>query len=274
MKPPHNVAFLERALRTLCMTNEEGVQLRRVMANVIVGQFMQDAVMRGGGSLKLRYGLATTRFTMDFDAARRISEEEFIEQFSERLSAGWADFSGRLVKGQKPTPEHPEPKYVMQPFEMKLAYKDHPWCTVDFELSYDEVGDADAFDIVPLPADVLDLFRQLGFPEPRPFPLMRIAHQVAQKLHGATDLDYVRAQDVVDLQLMMNREHVDLVEVRAICERLFSNRKKQVWPPILGLTEEWRTVYSGIVSTLPVLQIPDEAVAWTNRLIRRIAAAE
>ena len=58
MKPPHNVAFLDRALRALSKTNEESVQLRRVMANVIVGLFMDGAVMRGGGSLKLRYGLA------------------------------------------------------------------------------------------------------------------------------------------------------------------------------------------------------------------------
>ena len=75
MKPPQNVAFLDRALRALSKTNEEGVQLRRVMANVIVGQFMEGAVMRGGGSLKLRYGLGTTRYTMDFDAARSVTED-------------------------------------------------------------------------------------------------------------------------------------------------------------------------------------------------------
>ena len=89
MKPPHNVAFLDRALRALSKTNEESVQLRRVMANVIVGQFMDGAVMRGGGSLKLRYGLETTRYTMDFDAARSVTEDEFVERFNGRLSAGW-----------------------------------------------------------------------------------------------------------------------------------------------------------------------------------------
>ena len=44
MKPPQNVAFLDRALRALSRTNEEGVQLRRVMANVIVGQFMEGGI--------------------------------------------------------------------------------------------------------------------------------------------------------------------------------------------------------------------------------------
>ena len=60
MKPPHNVAFLERAIRKSVDTDENGVRLRTMMANVIVGQFLDGAVMRGGGSLKLRYGVATT----------------------------------------------------------------------------------------------------------------------------------------------------------------------------------------------------------------------
>lgn len=50
MKPPHNVAFLERAIRKIVDTNENGIRLRTMMANVIVGQFLDGAVMRGGGS--------------------------------------------------------------------------------------------------------------------------------------------------------------------------------------------------------------------------------
>jgi hypothetical protein len=69
-----------------------------MMANVIVGQFLDGAVMRGGGSLKLRYGGAITRYTMDFDAARSVAESEFVERFTSRLAVGWNGFSGRLVK--------------------------------------------------------------------------------------------------------------------------------------------------------------------------------
>ena len=97
MKPPHNVAFLDRAIRALSKTNEESVQLRRVMANVIVGQFMDGAVMRGGGSLKLRYGLSTTRYTMDFDATRSVSEEVFVERFSEHFQKDGQDFRARRL---------------------------------------------------------------------------------------------------------------------------------------------------------------------------------
>ena len=160
----------------------------------------------------------------------------------------------------------------MQPFEVKLAYKNHPWCTVDFELSYDEVGDADAFDVVALPQDVLELFQKLNLPEPRPFPLMRIVHQIAQKLHGATDKDYVRPQDVIDLQLMMRRENVDLSEVKSICKRLFANRKKQPWPPTLEVVQEWRDSYAALASSLTVFPSADEAIKWTKDLIRQIEA--
>lgn len=41
MKPPSNVAFLERAIRRLAASNEEAVQMRVTMANVVVGQFLE-----------------------------------------------------------------------------------------------------------------------------------------------------------------------------------------------------------------------------------------
>lgn len=153
MKPPSNVAFLERAIRRLAASNEEAVQMRVTMANVVAGQFLDGVVMRGGGSLKLRYGEETTRYTTDFDAARNIDEEEFIERFNARIAKGWNDFAGRLVKKPKPRPRQISPKYVMQPFEVKLTYRNHPWCTVDLEVSYNEVGDADAFDAVAFMED-------------------------------------------------------------------------------------------------------------------------
>lgn len=274
MKPPHNVTYLEKALRALAKTDESLVRLRRTLANVIAGQFMEGAVMRGGGSLKLRYGEQATRYTLDFDAARKIDEESFIDRYNKKLVAGWGLFSGRLVRSPKPHPRDIPGKYVMQPFEVKLTYKNQPWCTVDLEVSYDEVGDADACDLVSLPESVLVSFRSLGLPDPSPVPLMRIAHQFAQKLHGVTDTQYCRAQDLVDLQLMASREAIDDAEVNAICKRLFANRHKQPWPSKVVVSEEWRIAYDRTKSDLPVLPSVDEAVIWANDLIERIAAAK
>lgn len=41
MRPPHNVAYLEKALRALAKTDDSIVRLRRTLANVIAGQFLE-----------------------------------------------------------------------------------------------------------------------------------------------------------------------------------------------------------------------------------------
>lgn len=273
MKPPHNVAFLERAIRNAVNSNENGVRLRNLVATVIVGQFLDGAVMRGGGSLKLRYGGTATRYTMDFDAARNVDETEFAARFGKRLATGWNGFSGRLVKMPKAHPRNVPEAYVMQPFEVKLTYRNHAWCTVTLEVSYNEIGDADCFDLVPLNDDLKDIFISLGLPEPKPVPLMRISYQIAQKLHGATDVRTVRVQDLIDLQLIMAREKVNLREMRQICERLFANRKAQTWPPLFRTTDEWRIAYDKTRDDLDVLDSCDDAGSWLNELIRKIAEA-
>ena len=273
MTPPHNVAFLERAIRKIVDTNENGIRLRTMMANVIVGQFLDGAVMRGGGSLKLRYGGAVTRYTMDFDAARNVDEAEFVSRFNRRLAVGWSGFSGRLVKMPKAHPRNVPEAYVMQPFEVKLTYRNHAWCTVTLEVSYNEVGDADDCDMIPLNDELKGVFTSLGLPEPNPVPLMRISYQIAQKLHGATDTRSVRAQDLIDLQLIMSRENVDLCDVRKTCERVFANRQAQSWPPLLEVTDEWRMAYDRTRTDLDVLPSCDDAVSWLNGLISTISQA-
>ena len=271
MKPPHNVAFLERAIRKIADSNENGIRLRTLMSNVIVGQFLDGAVMRGGGALKLRYGGETTRYTMDFDAARYVEEAEFIERFGKRLQKGWNGFSGRLVRRPKARPKNVPEAYIMQHFEVKLTYNGHAWCTVLLEVSYNEVGDADSQDIISLDENIKHIFLALGFPEPNPVPLMCIAHQIAQKLHGVTDVKSVRTQDLIDLQLIMAHETVDLSEVRRICERLFANRKAQAWPPLFDVTEEWKVGYEKMKGDLAVLPSCEDAAMWLNELILMIS---
>lgn len=273
MKQPHNVTYLERALRRLVDSNENGVRLRTLMANVIVGQFLDGAVMRGGGALKLRYGNAATRFTMDFDAARNIGAEEFETRFTRRLQEGWNGFAGRLVKMPKAHPRNVPVAYVMQPYEVKLSYRNHAWCTVPLEVSYNEVGDADECDLAEIDGDLKTVFLELGFPAPAPVPLMKVAHQIAQKLHGVTEPRSTRAQDLVDLQLILAREEVDFAEVRNICERLFSNRRTHAWLPEVHSSESMRLSYDMLKEGLDVLQSYDDAVEWLGDLIVHIDSA-
>ncbi|MBO5939862.1 MAG: nucleotidyl transferase AbiEii/AbiGii toxin family protein [Kiritimatiellae bacterium] len=271
---PQNVSFLERAIRKLASSNVEAYRLRVMMANVIVGQFLENAVARGGTSMKLRYGNSTTRFTMDFDVARRIELEEFTSTFARRIEAGWGPFTGRLVEAGENHPKGVPQEYVMRPFDIKLQYRGHAWCTVRFEVSYDEIGDADEMDLPPVPQEILGAFSKLELPTPLPVPLMTIPFQVAQKLHGLTEEGSTRAQDLIDLQLMAKYETFDLKKIHVVCKRLFANRKRQEWPSLVVEGERWAGVYAeGANSIDGLYPTVSEAIAWVNDLIKAIDAA-
>ena len=271
MKPPHNVADLERLLRQLGGSDENGYKLRCVMADVVAGQFLSGAVLRGGSALKLRYGNATTRFTVDFDVARSVDELSFLDAFNERLANGWGGFSGRLVMESKATPKNVPNEYVMQPYTLKLTYARHPWCSVAVEASYNEIGDADDYELIAPPADIMELFQKLNLPEPGSIPVMSIAYQFAQKIHGATDPANSRAQDIIDLRLMMDREVADTSRIRQICERLFANRKRQPWPSFVTANDALKEKYEYMSSGMPAKGDFNSAVSLVNDLIRKIA---
>jgi hypothetical protein len=107
---------------------------------------------------------------------------------------------------------------------VKLDYLGRPWRTVKFELGHNEIDDA----VEPefrISADLIELFTDLGLPAPGPIAVMRADHQVAQKLHAASEPDSERVRDLVDLQLLDRGEDLDLAQVRATCERLFEYRR-------------------------------------------------
>ena len=271
---PQNVSFLERAIRRLASSNVEAYRLRVMMANVVVGQFLENAVARGGTSMKLRYGNSTTRFTMDFDVARRVELEMFASVFAKRMEAGWGPFTGRLVEAGENHPKGVPQEYVMRPFDVKLQYRGHSWCTVRFEVSYDEIGDADEMDFPPIPDEILNAFSILELPAPAPVPLMTIPFQVAQKLHGLTEEGSTRAQDLIDLQLMAKYETLDLKKIRSVCKRLFANRQRQQWPSYVFEGVHWASIYAeGANSIDGLLPTAKEAVSWANDLIKAIDAA-
>lgn len=66
-KIPNNVRNLDIAIRRYAGNEEKYVDLRNLVSNVVVGQLMPDGVIKGGSSLKFRFGSDNTRFTKDFD---------------------------------------------------------------------------------------------------------------------------------------------------------------------------------------------------------------
>jgi len=267
---PKTVRSLEQRIRNLAGRDDLALRRRISMALVVVSQMLPEGAIKGGSAMALRYG-RNTRFTQDVDAARLQSLDAFQGDFEQSLATGWAGFTGRLVKRPAPkTPAVPN-AYVMQPFEVKLEYRGRSWCTVKFELGHNEIGGADE-PVHQLADDLVDLFTEVGFEAPRPVPVLRAEHQIAQKLHALSADGSERARDLVDLQLLEQREDLDLSVVAATCGRLFRYRQQQEWPPTIGVGANSDTLYLEAAEGLEVRHAVEEAVTWANDFIRRIAA--
>jgi hypothetical protein len=238
------------------------------MALVVVSQMLPEGVVKGGSAMALRFG-RQTRFTLDLDAARVTSLENFRSEFEERLIHGWAGFSGRLIIKKAPAPVGVPAEYVMQPFEVKLGFRGMSWCTVTFELGHNELGDAESPHYV-LSDDLAALFIEVGLDKPLPVAVMGTEHQIAQKLHALSSPHSDRAKDLVDLQLLCRHEAIDLEALSAFCERLFVYRKQQEWPPVIARGAQWETLYVAAAEDLEVAPHVDEAITWANDFIRRI----
>jgi hypothetical protein len=273
-KQPHNEHELELALTRLAGSNLGAVKYRDMMSGVILGQMLPSGtVVKGGSSLRLRFGPENSRVTMDFDTARSLELDEYVKFLRERLAEGWADFTGEVLIRKQGSPKGVPFEYLMQPLDVKLAYRNHPWCTVRLEVSHNELGDADIRDIRELPIEIKNIFADLGFPEPKPIPLMSIPFQVSQKLHGVTQPGSSRVRDLIDLQLIMNNEKFDIGVTADICRNLFNYRKMHMWPTYVVKGEGWDSVYVEQRGDLSVAETCDEAVRIVNGLIDQLDMA-
>ena len=256
-------------------SGDEGyVQRRTAVANAIVASLMPEGAVKGGSALKIRFGEECTRTTTGLDAARSSDLEAFVRAFEQSLAEGWEGFEGRLVPGEPAHPHGVPVAYVMRPYDVKLSYRGVAWCTVSFELGHNEIGDADEPDFV-VPKDANATLSALGFPAIPPVPTMALHHQIAQKLHGASEPGSERAHDLIDLQLMVARGNVDWGLTRKTCERLFAYRRRQGWPCAIQKGDGWDELYTAQlpVSAASVLPLVDDAVAWANELVERIRTA-
>ena len=273
VKRPIGRNNLDKALHRLFKDDVDYFEMRSMMANVLVGQFLPEGVVKGGSSLKLRYGNRATRVTTDFDAAAKYDREVFIAALQKNLEPGWEGFTFQVVKEKPAQPKRVPSAYAMHPFSIKVSYLGKPWCTVNLELSHNEVGDADEPEWFES-KDINDAFAALGFPAPGKVPVMTLKHQIAQKLHGASEPESERAHDLVDLQLIFRRATINLPEVKSICKRTFAYRKMQSWPPTVTANDGWNELYASARHDLPVLETATEAVDWANELVHKIDESE
>ena len=272
-RPPNSKSNLERAISRYAdndavRANELAVSL----SNAIVAQMIGAGVVKGGTSQRLRYGEEVTRVTKNLDTAFSVDLDSFLKDIGGKLKTGWGGFTGEVVVLKQANPKGVPFDYVMQPCAVHLNYLDTPWRVVDLEIGHNEIGDADAFDAISVPQEVSLLAEFLCFPALGEIRAMKLEYQVAQKLHGATELGSKRAHDLIDLQLILSQNEIDMAKTASICRELFRYRRKQPWPTHVVGNENWDAVYLERKGGLKVLPTVDEAIAWTNGLIDRIAA--
>lgn len=236
---------------------------------------LPPGVIKGGTARKLRVGESASRFTADFDAARagNVELDAYLNELAERLSIGWAGFTGSIEDLDPAQPFGVPDDYVMQPFILRLSYLGKHWLSITFELGRDEVGSTEYPDI-RIADDLIELFSQIGLPTPSPVAILAAEHQIAQTLHACTSINRrtgrnERAHDLVDLQILFKAETIDLAAVATIGTRLFAARRAQPWPPTVVAYDEWPTIYAEAAHGLPVLADVTAAVDWANDLIRR-----
>ena len=125
------------------------VDMRMSMANAIVGQFLSEGVVKGGTSLKFRFGESGARYTLDLDTAWKTDLDTFLSSFRRNLAKGWEGFSGEVIVRPQAAPRAIPFDYVMQPCDVKLSYMGRSWCTIRLEVGHNEVGDADEAEMTP-----------------------------------------------------------------------------------------------------------------------------
>ena len=74
---PISRRLLDIAIEKMADRFGEAQRVRRVLANTIVAQLMSDCVIKGGSSLKFRYGDLATRVTKDMDVAQAKDLDDF-----------------------------------------------------------------------------------------------------------------------------------------------------------------------------------------------------
>ena len=262
--PPLNVAQLNDRLTRVA--TELGIPVARarvMLCTLIVSQMLPEAVaVKGGMGVKLRFGERGTRATSDLDVSTYVRGDEVEQAFRARLAVGWGTVppskgeqrrnsdapdrvaftaTVRAVKAHDPGLARPE--YVMHPYRVSIAFLGDAWGALDVEVSDPEIG-PDAHMRKEMDGELLRFGAHFGFGELQPVELVDLEYQIAQKLHAVSDPAYVRAHDLVDLQLLWNAGP-DLVNLHRLCMRTFDWRQRQAWPPLpLRPMDGWELAYA------------------------------
>jgi hypothetical protein len=298
--PPLNVAQLNE--RLALVASELGIPVARarvMLCTLIVSQMLPDAVaVKGGMGVKLRFGELGTRATSDLDVSTRERGKDFEQEFFRRLAKGWGAvppskgelrrnaeardrvaFRGTVRPLKRHDPGLTRPEYVMHPYRVSIAFLGFSWGALDVEVSDPEI-DSHPHAAVGIDTELLHFSSAFGFGELRPVELVDLEYQIAQKLHAVTDHAYVRAHDLVDLQLLWSAGP-EMATLQNLCIRTFEWRGQQAWPPLpVRPMSGWEIAYdvaraeTEVEGQTVVVEGLERAREWLAEIIERVSVPE
>jgi Nucleotidyl transferase AbiEii toxin, Type IV TA system len=274
-RTPGDRSHLERLVQALSV--EQGIaadRLRRWVSTMVllgalerVGDDAHRFLLKGGVAMELRLRLRLrARATKDIDIiVMPDGDADIVELLQDALEEPYLDFAFRLTDVRQIT------NTPAQRMNVKMAYKDKPWATLQLEAFGPEVGATE-----PEQISAFSLTR-LGLAGPDQVACQSLRYQIATKLHAVTerfdDGENDRFRDLIDLLLLAELEP-DLTRVADACREIFSARGKHRWPPRLTIEPSWPEQYRSLAieQDFPVQDIR-EAAALVQTLIDEIAVA-
>ncbi len=242
-------------------------------------------LLKGGTWLQHRVN-ATARTTKDVDGLIRGDIDAFLNALDDALAEPW----GPLTLRRGPVEVINAPTKVIKPrrFDLFLELRGVTWRRIQFEISPDEAGIGDAFEVVePAPLD------RFGLPQVDALVGIALRFQIAQKLHAVSDPHDPptsvndRPRDITDLLLLRNlvqeagaptlleiREaSVAVFEARA-AEAIQLGRTPRYWPPFLVGYRHWADDYRRAAASANVDLTLEDAIDQVSDWIAEIAAAD
>lgn len=222
-------------------------------------------VTRGGVAMELRAG-EKARVTGDVDLVLRGDPESLLAHLDASLANDYEEFS---FERNEPQPLELRPH--VHRIRVKVAFRTKPFMTLIVEVAPVE---ADGDEIEEIAAHDLST---IGLDGPDIIPVLAVRWQIAQKLHAVTEPplrpggENPRYWDLIDLQLLQAPTGENLAPVKDACQRIFTARGQQSWPPQITTYPDWSDRYTTMANSLdmPITDL-NEAVEAIHTLIHAI----
>ncbi len=198
--------------------------LERALAEGILGTYY----LKGGVAMELRFA-QRARATKDLDLGIGATRANRLQTLSAALNLGFDQFTFR-AKAQTRNMDQADTIRV----QVALQYKTRSWQTIDVDL-----GPA-KLDNIDLIAPRVHGLAELGIPVVSPVRCLKLADQVAQKLHACTGpFSAARARDILDILLIDTLGELNYAETGTAVPRVFEERATHNFPPNTTIRPEW-----------------------------------